>query len=90
MIHRLLVTVLLNLFGSALFVYVALATRNALAVGASLTLVVLFSGIASAGPAVTLGMVLAGQMSPRSLMPILGGQIAGVVVAAELFKRFTL
>lgn len=82
--------VLSSMFGTALFVYVAIATRSTLATIAAFAIVVLLGGAADAGPTVTLGMVLAGQLSPRLLMPIFGGQLIGAVLAAELLKRFTL
>ena len=79
--------------GTLFFVYIVLATGNAIAIGAALAIAVMIAGTISGGhinPAVSVAMVAAGKMSSSDLLPYILAQIAGGMVALELFKRVKL
>lgn len=79
--------------GTTLFVYVILATGNALAIGATLALVMLIIGGISGGyvnPAVSIVMAAAGKLPTVDLVPYCIAQILGALVALEIYKRFKL
>jgi len=79
--------------GTALFVYVILATGNALAIGATLALIMLIIGGISGGyvnPAVSIVMAAAGKLPTVDLVPYCIAQILGALVALEIYKRFKL
>lgn len=80
-------------FGAALFVYVILATGNALAIGATLALIILIIGGISGGhvnPAVSITMAAAGKLPTVDLVPYCIAQILGALVALEIYKRFKI
>jgi aquaporin Z len=80
-------------FGAALFVYVILATGNALAIGATLALIILIIGGISGGhvnPAVSITMAAAGKLPTVDLVPYCIAQILGGLVALEIYKRFKI
>ncbi len=80
-------------FGTALFVYVILATGNALAIGATLALIILIIGGISGGhvnPAVSITMAAAGKLPTVDLVPYCIAQILGGLVALEIYKRFKI
>jgi glycerol uptake facilitator-like aquaporin len=77
-------------FGTTLFVYVILATGNALAIGATLALLILLMGSVSGGhvnPAVSIVMAAAGKLPTTDLVPYCIAQILGGLVALEIYKR---
>jgi glycerol uptake facilitator-like aquaporin len=77
-------------FGTTLFVYVILATGNALAIGATLALLILLMGGISGGhvnPAVSIVMAAAGKLPTTDLVPYCIAQILGGLVALEIYKR---
>lgn len=79
--------------GTAVFLYVILATGNPLAVGATLALLILLLTGVSGGhvnPAVSIAMAAAGQLPVSDLMPYILCQILGGLVGLELYKRFKL
>ena len=79
--------------GTALFVYVILATGNALAIGATLALIILIIGGISGGfvnPAVSIAMAAAGKLPTVDLVPYCIAQILGALVALEIYKRFKI
>ena len=79
--------------GTTLFVYVILATGNALAIGATLALIMLIIGGISGGyvnPAVSIVMAAAGKLPTVDLVPYCIAQILGALVALEIYKRFKL
>ena len=81
---------LAEFLGTLFFVYIILATGNAIAIGAALAIAVMIAGTISGGhinPAVSIAMVAAGKMSSSDLLPYILAQIAGGMVALELFKR---
>jgi aquaporin Z len=84
---------LAEFFGTLTFVYIILATGNPLAIGATLSLVLLFTHNISNGglnPAVTIVMASAGQIDSRELVPYCLAQIFGGLTALELYKRYQL
>lgn len=77
-------------FGTTLFVYIILATGNALAIGATLALLILIMGGISGGhvnPAVSIVMAAAGKLPTSDLVPYCIAQILGGLVALEIYKR---
>jgi aquaporin Z len=84
---------LAEFLGTLFFVYIILATGNAIAIGAALAIAIMIAGTISGGhinPAVSVAMVAAGKMSSSDLLPYILAQIAGGMVALELFKRVKL
>lgn len=84
---------LVEFLGTLFFLYVILATGNALAIGAALALAVLVGGPISGGmfnPAVSVMMVAAGKLPKNELMPYVLAQLAGGLAALELYKRVKL
>ncbi len=77
--------------GTLFFMYVIIATGNAIAIGASLAIAIMVGGNISGGhfnPAASVMMYAAGKLSRADLIPYLLVQIAGGLVALELHKRF--
>jgi len=86
MINKLLAEFLGTLF----FLYVILATGDAVAIGLALMSVIFILGKYSGGhfnPAVSVMMAAAGKMSMKDLAPYIIAQIAGGLAALELYKR---
>ena len=81
---------IVEFFGTTLFVYILLATGNALAIGATLALLTLLMGGISGGyvnPAVSIVMAAAGKLPTTDLVPYCLAQILGGLVALEIYKR---
>jgi aquaporin Z len=84
---------LVEFLGTLFFLYVILATGNALAIGAALAIAILIGGKISGGnfnPAVSIMMVAAGKLPKNDLIPYILAQVAGGLAALELFKRVKL
>lgn len=84
---------LVEFLGTLFFVYVILATGNAIAIGAALAIVIMIGGSISGGnfnPAVSVAMVAAGRLSSSELLPYILAQVGGGFIALELFKRVKL
>ena len=84
---------LVEFLGTLFFLYVILATGNALAIGSALALAVLVGGPISGGmynPAVSIMMVAAGKLPKNELIPYILAEIAGGLAALELYKRVRL
>jgi len=84
---------LVEFLGSVFFIYVILATRNALAIGAALALTMIVIGGISGGyvnPAVSITLAAAGKLSTADLVPYIVAQSLGGLVALELYKRVKL
>jgi len=84
---------LVEFLGTLFFVYIILATGNAIAIGAAMAIIVMIGGSISGGnfnPAVSVAMVAAGKLSSSELLPYILAQIGGGLVALELFKRVKL
>lgn len=84
---------LVEFFGTLFFLYVIIATNNAIAIGAALALVIYLGGKISGGnynPAVSVMMVLAGKLPKEQLVGYILAQLAGGIAALELYKKFPL
>jgi glycerol uptake facilitator-like aquaporin len=84
---------LVEFLGTLFFLYVIIATGNALAIGAALTIAIMLGGKISGGnfnPAVSIMMVAAGKLPKNDLIPYILAQVAGGLAALELFKRVKL
>jgi aquaporin Z len=76
--------------GTMFFLYIILATGDAVAIGLSLMAAIFIVGKSSGGhfnPAVSVAMAMAGKMNMKDLAPYILAQIAGGLAALELFKR---
>jgi aquaporin Z len=76
--------------GTLFFLYVILATGQAIPIGLALTVAILILGKFSGGnfnPAVSVMMTAAGKLPAADLLPYVVAQIAGGLVALELYKR---
>ena len=79
--------------GTLFFLYVILATGQALAMGLALTVAIMVGGKISGGnynPAVSVMMAAAGKLPMRDLLPYIVAQVAGGLAALELYKRVRL
>ena len=79
--------------GTLFFLYVILATGQALAIGLALTVAIMVGGKVSGGnfnPAVSIMMAAAGKLSMKDLLPYIVAQVAGGLAALELYKRVRL
>jgi glycerol uptake facilitator-like aquaporin len=77
--------------GTLFFLYVTIATGNAIAIGAALAIAIMVGGSISGGyfnPAATIMLYAAGKIGRSDLIPYLLVQIAGGLVALEMYKRF--
>lgn len=82
---------LVEFLGTMFFLYVILVTGNAAAIGAALAIAILVGGKVSGGnfnPAVTIMMATAGNLDREKVVPYIISQVAGGLVALELFNRF--
>ena len=76
--------------GTLFFLYVIMATGKPLAIGAALVVAILLGGPISGGhfnPAVTVMMAAAKKLSMNDVLPYVLAQVAGGLVAFELYKR---
>jgi len=92
-IHYIMNKVLVEFLGTLFFLYVIIATGNALAIGAALTIAIMLGGKISGGnfnPAVTIMMIAAGKQPMSDAIPYILAQVAGGLAALELYKRFKL
>jgi glycerol uptake facilitator-like aquaporin len=84
---------LVEFIGTALLVYVFLATGNALAIGATFAFILLLTTKISGGhinPAVTIALASSGKFPTNDVLPYCLSQVFGGLVALEIFKRFKL
>ena len=84
---------LVEFLGTVFFLYVIIATGDALAIGAALAVVILLGGSISGGhfnPAVSVMMAAAGKLPKADLLPYIIAQVLGGIVALELFRRVKL
>jgi aquaporin Z len=76
--------------GTLFFLYVILATGDAVAIGLGLMAAIFILGKKSGGhfnPAVSVMMAMAGKMNMKDLAPYILAQVAGALAALELHKR---
>ena len=81
---------LVEFVGTLFFLYIILATKNALAIGAALAVAILVGGKISGGnfnPAVTIMMAVAGKLPMNEVLPYILAQVAGGLAAFEMYKR---
>jgi aquaporin Z len=81
--------ILVEFVGTLVFLYVIIATGNALAIGLTLALCIYLGGKISGGnfnPAVTVMMVVAKKQNMNTLIPYILAQIAGGLAAIQLYK----
>ena len=84
---------LAEFLGTMFFLYVILATGDAVAIGLALMIVIFILGKVSGGnfnPAVSVMLAMAGKLSMKDLAPYIVAQILGGLAALELFKRVKL
>ena len=84
---------LVETLGTALFVYIVLATGNPLAIGATLVLVIMLTSKVSGGhinPAVTMTLASAGKLRMDEVLPYCVSQVLGGLLALEVYKRYKL
>ena len=81
---------LAEFLGTLFFLYVVLATGSPWAIGAALAIAIMARGNESGGnynPAVTIMMAAAGKQPASDVVPYIISQVAGGLVALELYKR---
>lgn len=81
---------LVEFVGTLFLVYVILALKTPIAIGAALTIAILVGGKISGGnfnPIVTLVMTMSGKSKNRHLLPYILAQAAGGIAALELYKK---
>ena len=89
MINKLLAEFL----GTMFFLYVILATGDAVAIGLALMIAIFILGKVSGGnfnPAVSVMLAMAGKLSMKDLAPYIVAQVLGGLAALELYKRVKL
>ena len=82
---------LAEFLGTMFFLYVILATGDAVAIGLALTVAIMVIGKHSGGhfnPAVSVMLAMAGKHSMKELAPYVVAQVLGGLAALELYKRF--
>lgn len=82
--------VFVEFIGTLIFLYVIIATDNSVAIGAVLALMIYLGEPISGGnfnPAVTAMMVAAKKQNMNTVLPYMAAQLAGGLVALELYKR---
>jgi aquaporin Z len=77
---------LVEFLGTVFFLYVIIATGNAIAIGAALAVAIMLGGHIS-NPAVSVMMAVAGKITMADALPYILAQVAGGLVALELHKR---
>lgn len=84
---------LVEFVGTMFFLYVILATGKAVPIGLALAIAIMIGGKISGGnfnPAVSVMMAAAGKLPMQDVLPYVVAQIAGGLVALELFQRVRL
>ena len=82
---------LAEFIGTAVLIYVFVATMNPIAIGATIAILFLVLKEVSGGhvnPAVSLVMASYGKLETNDLMPYIFSQIAGGLVGLELYKKY--
>lgn len=78
---------LLEFIGTLFFIFVGLYTKNALATGAALAVVIII-GQGEYNPTMTIVNLMSGRYSLNETIPIILAQIAGGLFALEIVKRY--
>lgn len=82
---------LAEFLGTAVFFYVILATGNAILIGITLAVVILFIQNVSGGmvnSTLTIILAVAGKIPPINVFPYVVAQILGGLTALEIYKRW--
>ena len=82
---------LVEFLGTLFFLYVILATGAPLPIAAALAIAIMVGGPVSGGmfnPAVSIMMTAAGKLPAGDLPLYIAAQVAGGLVAYQLFKKF--
>ena len=81
---------LVEFVGTFFFLYVIISTGNPVAIGSALALSVFIGSKISGGnfnPAVTIMMAAAKKLPSKEVVPYIMAQVAGGLLALELYKR---
>ncbi len=81
---------LVEFIGTLFVAYIIAATQNPLAVGAAYAFAILIGGPISGGhfnPAISMLMASSGNLEVSQLLPYVLSQIAGALIALEIFRR---
>ena len=81
---------LVEFVGTLFFLYVILATGSPIVIGLALAIAIIVGGPISGGnfnPAVSIMMAAAKKLPMHELLPYVLAQVAGGLVALELYKR---
>jgi glycerol uptake facilitator-like aquaporin len=81
---------LVEFVGTFFFLYIIISTGNPLLIGGALALAAYLGGKISGGnfnPAVTIMMAAAKKMPTTDVLPYILAQVAGGLLALELYKR---
>lgn len=81
---------IIEFLGTCFLMFIIIATKNFLAIGSALALIVFLSQGLSAGafnPAVTIGLYEGGLLPNSQVFGYIIAQIAGALAAVELKKR---
>lgn len=78
---------LTEFIGTLFFIFVGLYTKNALATGAALAVVIII-GQGEYNPTMTIVNLMSGRYSLNETIPIILAQIAGGLFALEIVKRY--
>jgi glycerol uptake facilitator-like aquaporin len=81
---------LVEFFGTFVFLYVIISTGHPLAIGGILAFCIFLGGKISGGnfnPAVTIMMAAAKKLPTTEVVPYIIAQVAGGLLALELYKR---
>tara|TARA_Y100000780_G_C13694281_1_gene420783 strand:- start:6916 stop:7176 length:261 start_codon:yes stop_codon:yes gene_type:complete len=81
---------IIEFLGTLFFVYTILATKRAIPIGLSLMVAIILGGSISGGnynPVVSIIMNAIGVLPSHDLFPYIACQLAGGLVALELYKR---
>jgi len=84
---------IVEFLGTLFFLYVILATGKALPIGLALAVAIMVGGKIYGGnfnPAVSVMMAAAGKLPMQDLLPYVVAQVAGGLVALELYRRVKL
>ena len=84
---------LVEFLGTTFFLYVIVATGNALAIGDALAFVIFLGGKISGGnfnPAVSIMMMMHGKLSTQDCVMYIIAQILGGMLALAIYKKFKL
>jgi len=82
---------LAEFLGTAVFIYIILATGNAILIGITLAVVILFIQKVSGGmvnSTLTIILAVAGKIPPMTVLPYIVAQILGGLTALEIYKRW--